>query len=102
LGSVFVQFTERGLYIILHFFKESNNHFEQKQLFRQLSNFFLKQLFLAQPVKMDKGTKTFKIYRWNPDEGGAPRMETYKVDMNSCGPMVLDALIKIKVSWKII
>ena len=25
-------------------------------------------------------------------------METYKVDMNTCGPMVLDALIKIKVT----
>merc|ERR1712136_522078 len=31
-----------------------------------------------------------------PDEGGNPVMETYKVDLDSCGPMVLDALIKIK------
>jgi len=50
----------------------------------------------AAPKKEDKGTKTFKIYRWNPDKGGAPKMETYKVDLNTCGPMVLDALIKIK------
>merc|ERR1719334_2524569 len=48
------------------------------------------------PEKVKKGTKTFKIYRWNPDEGGNPAMETYKVDLDSCGPMVLDALIKIK------
>ena len=50
----------------------------------------------AVPEKVKKGTKTFKIYRWNPDEGGNPVMETYKVDLDSCGPMVLDALIKIK------
>ncbi|KAJ3115413.1 succinate dehydrogenase complex, subunit B [Physocladia obscura] len=41
--------------------------------------------------------KTFEIYRWNPDTPDiAPKLQTYKVDLNSCGPMVLDALIKIK------
>ncbi|XP_020901238.2 succinate dehydrogenase [ubiquinone] iron-sulfur subunit, mitochondrial [Exaiptasia diaphana] len=41
--------------------------------------------------------KTFSVYRWNPDKpGDKPRMQEYKVDLNSCGPMVLDALIKIK------
>ena len=55
------------------------------------------KIYLAAPEKVKKGTKTFKIYRWNPDEGGNPVMETYKVDLDSCGPMVLDALIKIKV-----
>jgi len=40
--------------------------------------------------------KHFKIYRWDPDRSDAPRMQTYTVDMNDCGPMVLDALIKIK------
>jgi len=41
--------------------------------------------------------KTFAIYRWNPDKpGDKPRMQEYEVDLNSCGPMVLDALIKIK------
>jgi len=40
--------------------------------------------------------KQFKIYRWNPDTKGEPKMQTYSVDMNACGPMVLDALIKIK------
>ncbi|KAG5895973.1 hypothetical protein JTB14_027973 [Gonioctena quinquepunctata] len=42
-------------------------------------------------------TKTFGIYRWNPDEPDKkPYMQEYTVDMSSCGPMVLDALIKIK------
>jgi len=41
--------------------------------------------------------KTFKIYRYDPDKAGdKPHMQTYEVDLNACGPMVLDALIKIK------
>jgi hypothetical protein len=40
--------------------------------------------------------KQFKIYRWDPDASTKPRMETFDVDLNTCGPTVLDALIKIK------
>jgi len=40
--------------------------------------------------------KTFRIYRWNPDDGKNPQVDTYFVDLDTCGPMVLDALIKIK------
>ncbi|XP_029671034.1 succinate dehydrogenase [ubiquinone] iron-sulfur subunit, mitochondrial-like [Formica exsecta] len=41
--------------------------------------------------------KTFSIYRWNPDKPDEkPYMQKYKIDLNTCGPMVLDALIKIK------
>lgn len=40
--------------------------------------------------------KNFKIYRWDPDKKQEPYMTTYPVDLNDCGPMVLDALIKIK------
>ncbi|XP_022670220.1 succinate dehydrogenase [ubiquinone] iron-sulfur subunit, mitochondrial-like [Varroa jacobsoni] len=41
--------------------------------------------------------KRFTIYRYNPEEKNSkPRMQTYEVDLNQCGPMVLDALIKIK------
>jgi len=41
--------------------------------------------------------KTFSIYRWNPDKPEEkPYTQDYKVDLNTCGPMVLDALIKIK------
>ncbi|MFO1190381.1 MAG: succinate dehydrogenase iron-sulfur subunit [Alphaproteobacteria bacterium] len=43
-----------------------------------------------------KSVKTFGIYRWDPDSGETPRVDTYEVDLASCGPMVLDALIKIK------
>ena len=40
--------------------------------------------------------KRFKIYRYNPDQNENPQVDTYEVDMDTCGPMVLDALIKIK------
>lgn len=41
--------------------------------------------------------KTFHIYRWNPDEPTSkPRMQTYALDLNKTGPMMLDALIRIK------
>jgi succinate dehydrogenase / fumarate reductase iron-sulfur subunit len=43
-----------------------------------------------------KNIKTFKIYRWNPDDGHNPRIDSYEVDLDNCGPMVLDALILIK------
>jgi len=38
----------------------------------------------------------FMIYRYDPDSGENPRIDTYEVDMDACGPMVLDVLIKIK------
>ena len=41
--------------------------------------------------------KKFQIYRWNPDTPDVqPKMKEYEVDLNKCGPMVLDALLKIK------
>ena len=43
-----------------------------------------------------KRTTEFRIYRWNPDEGGNPHIDVYQVDREDCGPMVLDALIWIK------
>ena len=41
-------------------------------------------------------TKEFKVYRYDPESGANPRLDTYAVDTEHCGPMVLDALIKIK------
>ena len=40
--------------------------------------------------------RKFSIYRWNPDDGKNPQVDNYFVDMDTCGPMILDALIKIK------
>ena len=41
-------------------------------------------------------TKAFRVYRWNPDDGENPRIDTFHVDLDDCGPMVLDALLWIK------
>ncbi|MGN7679023.1 MAG: succinate dehydrogenase iron-sulfur subunit [Anaplasma sp.] len=38
----------------------------------------------------------FKIYRWSPDDDEGPRIDTFLIDLDKCGQMVLDALIKIK------
>src|SRR5687767_11155896 len=43
-----------------------------------------------------KSVRSFRIYRFDPESGENPRVDTYEVDMSQCGPMVLDALIKIK------
>ena len=43
-----------------------------------------------------KNVRSFKIYRYDPDSGDNPRTDTYDIDLDKCGPMVLDALIKIK------
>ena len=40
--------------------------------------------------------REFRVYRWNPDDTENPRIDTYWIDQAKCGPMVLDALIKIK------
>ncbi len=49
--------------------------------------------------KADSGVthiKKFIIYRFDPESGNNPRTDTYEVDMEHCGSMVLDALLKIK------
>ncbi len=40
--------------------------------------------------------REYRIYRWSPDDDENPRLDTYFVDMDDCGPMVLDALLWIK------
>ncbi|TRW17646.1 succinate dehydrogenase iron-sulfur subunit [Glacieibacterium frigidum] len=40
--------------------------------------------------------RAFKVYRWNPDDGANPHFDTYELDLETTGPMVLDALIRIK------
>ena len=43
-----------------------------------------------------KNIRKFHVYRYDADSGENPSVDTYEVDMDTCGPMVLDALIKIK------
>ena len=48
------------------------------------------------PAQGARQPRIFRIYRWTPEDGQNPRIDSYEVDMAACGPMVLDALLKIK------
>jgi len=48
------------------------------------------------PPPNAKQPRRFNIYRWNPEDGKNPVIDTYTVDLAEIAPMVLDALIKIK------
>ncbi|KAL8911766.1 MAG: hypothetical protein Q9171_003099 [Xanthocarpia ochracea] len=53
---------------------------------------------IQEPTKSENAkTKTFHVYRWSPENPTEkPKMQTYTLDLNKTGPMVLDALIRIK------
>ncbi len=44
----------------------------------------------------DRELRRVHVYRWDPDSGENPRIDTYEVDVKACGPMALDILIRIK------
>ena len=46
--------------------------------------------------KVGAETREFQIYRWDPDKNDNPQLDSYHVDLKNCGPMVLDAITKIK------
>src|SRR5690606_40727815 len=50
----------------------------------------------AWPRPEGRNVRKFQVYRWDPDTGENPRVDTYSIDRDRCGPMVLDALIRIK------
>ena len=43
-----------------------------------------------------KNLRKINVYRWDPSTGKNPRVDTFEVDMDNCGPKVLDILFKIK------
>ncbi len=48
------------------------------------------------PKPDSASVREFRIYRYDPDTGENPRIDTYFVDTKACGPMILDALLWIK------
>ena len=46
--------------------------------------------------KVGTETREFQIYRWDPDKKDSQQLDSYHVDLKNCGPMVLDAITKIK------
>jgi succinate dehydrogenase / fumarate reductase iron-sulfur subunit len=49
----------------------------------------------ASETKSDN-MKIVQIYRYNPEDENNPYIDEFEIDLDKCGPMVLDALIKIK------
>lgn len=50
----------------------------------------------AWPAAGGGNVRTFKIYRYDPESDAQPSWDSYQIDLDECGPMVLDALFKIK------
>lgn len=61
-----------------------------------LSNKLSHSVSLARLFSTAPRMQSFQIYRYDPEKQGKPFLQEYNVDLNQCGPMVLDALIKIK------
>ena len=55
--------------------------------------------FKSTLIEQEKRIKYFEIYRWSPEGNEKPYTNTYPIDLNKCGPMVLDALNKIKSEY---
>ena len=65
--------------------------------FRQSSRSASSTAPISLKAAEERRVAKFSIYRWDPEQQGTkPRMENYEVDVATCGPMVLDALFKIK------
>ena len=64
--------------------------------FRLPANSKVKTGRLYQAPENASRVGTFKVYRYNPDNGENPQVDTFQLDLDDCGPMILDALIKIK------
>jgi len=60
------------------------------------ANSVVKQGKLFKAAEGVTNIKRFIVYRYDPSTGGNPYTDTYEVDMDNCGPMVLDGLLKIK------
>jgi len=63
---------------------------------RALSSAAIKAGGAAPSANQKERIKYFKVYRYDPEHAQAPYLSTFPVNLAECGPMVLDALIKIK------
>lgn len=64
--------------------------------FRLPANSIIKSGGKNPAPKGASNTKTFLVYRFDPDSGENPRVDSFEIDLDDCGPMILDALLKIK------
>lgn len=77
---------------LLSILKQSSRHLQHASISTTPTKLLSKKAKVAKGEKLKK----FLIYRWNPDVNKPPFLQTYTIDINACGPMVLDALLKIK------
>lgn len=49
---------------------------------------------------MSRGTRTIEIYRYDPDQDAAPRMQTYTVELLESDRMLLNVLLRLKSKTK--
>src|ERR1700739_4617858 len=61
----------------------------------QCPNFLSPQIRRSAKARPAERVKSFRIYRWDPAKNANPAMDTFDIDCDHCGPMVLDALVKI-------
>mmetsp|Transcript_4326 Transcript_4326/g.13488 ORF Transcript_4326/g.13488 Transcript_4326/m.13488 type:complete len:297 (-) Transcript_4326:83-973(-) len=93
LGSAEHQLAEPQAFSSLKEVAAKRMLFRASQHARRLVQSRTQRLFSTAPANV----KYFQIYRYDPEvPGQKPYLATYPVDLNECGPMVLDALIKIK------
>lgn len=50
----------------------------------------------SRPTSKGKDFQRVEIYRWNPEYGKNPHVDTFDISKDECGSMVLDILLKIK------
>jgi hypothetical protein len=97
------------LFKSIHFFLSfAFIHFKKNFLFKttkkllilvKIEMFDMREPKEHPPDKTVSGVVNFEIYRLNRDSsehGGRPYIQVYPINVKECGPMVLDALIKIK------
>lgn len=73
--------------VLFHSPQQTTQRHVQQTLARSLS---------TQAAPKGQRIKYFKVYRWDPEQNQKPYIATYPIDLDDCGPMVLDALLKIK------
>jgi len=84
---------------------KSSDELPRRTLFKRFpipSNAQVPPEFRIQPGKVwpepegAKNVKRLRIFRYNPENGKPPQIDTFTIDRDDCGPMLLDALLKIK------
>lgn len=53
-------------------------------------------MVVSAAVEKSPQMQSFAVMRYNPESDGHPYMQQYAIDVNRCGPMMLDVLFKIK------